>query len=358
MRWIWALASLLLVVTTPAAPGAEPGDRLARFAELGRRLSESPDGASPSARDALLGELFAVVDAEIIDNLAAGGPFASPPFIQERLDAFAAAWGGASFQVRRLEEGARPGPLLVGVFALAAPSPHGSIRAYGRGPDGRVDLLAASSRDGTPAVHPWPPARDGAAQLLTAWTGVASGPGGRPIQLELWRRGGREGLERIWSSAAPFPDGLWALGLSVTRGEIAVRYEPRYPGWKPGCDGQTEQIDVFRADARRGAVMLARRRVINGWHRELQVSARRLVSALAADERAALAALVPDRGLRARLPRALTLEPACDQPVPGPPAGAVVAATEERDGRMVPWSLAWRKIDGAWRLTRAAPMLQ
>jgi hypothetical protein len=84
----------------------------------------------------------------------------------------------------------------------------------------------------------------------------------------------------------------------------------------------------------------------------------RFLAALAAGNRAALAELVPDRALRGRLPRALAPEPACDQGSPGAPAGVTVAATEERNGRLVPWSLSWRRSPRGWRLHAAAPMLQ
>jgi hypothetical protein len=143
----------------------------------------------------------------------------------------------------------------------------------------------------------------------------------------------------------------------VKGGEITIRYEPRYPGWIAGCEGQTEQIDVYRRDSRRDAPALANRRVVNGWHRELEARVARLFAALAGGNHGALSELVPDRVLRARLPRALSSEPACDQFGAGVPGTVVVAATEERNGRMVPWSLTWHRGPRGWRLTAAAPML-
>src|SRR5437763_1086870 len=80
-------------------------------------------------------------------------------------------------------------------------------------------LPPATSHDCTPEVHAWPPAPDGAPAILVSWTATASGAAGRSLALELWRAAGH-GIERIWSSAAPFPDGLWALGVSVTPGRI------------------------------------------------------------------------------------------------------------------------------------------
>jgi hypothetical protein len=354
MRGAWALASLLVLSVAPAAAGAAD-DRLARFAELGRQLSEPAGGAAAADADAVADELFALVDDEMLDNLRSGGPFASEAFIQEQVDAFTSTWGGASFQVSRLGGARGEPPITLGVFTLPGPAPRGSVRAYGRGPGGQVARLTASTHAGVPAVHAWPPARGGGAQIVASWLGAASGAGGHPLTLELWRRG-VDGVERTWTSAAAFPEGLWALGFSVAPGEIAIRREARYPGWKPGCAGQTEWLEVYRADARRD-VALARRQAINGWHRDLQAAVERLFAALGRGDEAALAALVPDRALRARLPRTLAREPACDEPGPGA-ASAVVAATEERAGRMVPWSLAWRRGAGGWRLSAAARMLQ
>ncbi|PYO56593.1 MAG: hypothetical protein DMD83_13645, partial [Candidatus Rokuibacteriota bacterium] len=95
MRWAWALALLALVVAGSAVPAA-PGDRLAHFKELARRYA---DAADPALDDPLLAELFTVVDDEVVENLRAGGLFASVAFVQERLEAFSDEWGGAAFKV-------------------------------------------------------------------------------------------------------------------------------------------------------------------------------------------------------------------------------------------------------------------
>jgi len=351
----WPAALLVLVMASPAAAAGPPEDRLARLGEIGRLLAG--DGPAPADAEPLLAEILALADAEVLDNLRTGGPFASAAFIQERLDTFTSTWGGASFHVQPL---GRPGetPLTLGVFSLAGAAPHGSVRAYGRAPGGETSLLVAIAHDGAPEVHSWPAARDGSAQILATWLGAGSGGGGRPLQVEVWRRGGREGLERVWSAATLFPDGLWALGFFVKGADISIRYEARYPGWKPGCDGQTEHVDLYRPDARRDAPALARRQVVNGWHRELQAAVARLLAALPSRDPAPLAELVPDRSLRGRLPRGLAPEPACDQGSPDAPAGVTVAATEDRNGRLVPWSLSWRRAARGWRLSAAAPMLQ
>ena len=92
MSWAWASALLALVMAGSAVP-APPGDRLERFKELARQYAEVPD---PPVDDPLLSELFGVVDEEVIENLRAGGLFASVAFIQQRLEAFSDEWGGGS----------------------------------------------------------------------------------------------------------------------------------------------------------------------------------------------------------------------------------------------------------------------
>jgi hypothetical protein len=355
MRRAWAVLVALMLVSAAGDGGAT--DRLSRVEELRGVLSTTGETA-PADLDAALAALFALADDEIIENLRAGEPFASAAFIQERLDAFMAAWGGAGFRVHRLGAGGGTGALTVGVFTLPGPAPRGSVRVYGRRRDGEVARLAAITHDGTPELHRWVAARDGAPQLLATWLGAASGSGGRVLEIELWRRGGRDGVERRWSLAALFPDGLRALGFAVKSDGVSIRYEAPYAGRKPGCQGQTELVDLYRADVRREDLVLVRRAVVNGWHRELQAAVGRVLVALDAGDAATLGALAPDRALAARLPRTLTREPACDEAAPGTPTSATVAVTEERSGRRVPWSLVWRRAPKGWRLTAAMPMLQ
>jgi hypothetical protein len=98
---------------------------------------------------------------------------------------------------------------------------------------------------------------------------------------------------------------------------------------------------------------------VNGWHRDLHAAMARLITALAAGDRATVTTLVPERAVRAILPRHLVREPACDQPGAGsPPTTATVAATEERAGRMIPWSLVWRRARRGWQLSAADRVLQ
>jgi len=345
---------------------AADADRLERFRALatGDLAAAQLDGGA--AVDHAVSALYALVDEEIIESLESGGPFASPEFIQERLDGFGAAWGGAAFHVFRPAGGSGRPPVTVAVLSLNGVAGSGSVRAYGRGPAGVLPLRTAT-HDGAPEAHPWPPARDGAPQWLVSWTGVASGSGARPLRLELWRQRGAGDVARVWSTADLFPDGLWAADVAIRRAEISVRYELRYPGWKPGCEGQTQQEDTYRAAG--DVPALARRQVVNAWHRELGTAVDRLFSALEHRDARRLSELVPDARLRSRLPAGLRPEPACEAQSPDTPGIVVVAATDEGGGTAradraparapAPWSLWWtRAAGGAWRLSAAEPVLQ
>jgi hypothetical protein len=366
-RAMWpALCALFaLAVCTPVA-GA--GDRLERFRALaaGDLAAAQLDGGSEV--DRVVSELYALVDEEIVESLETGSPFSSVEFIQERLDGLASAWGGAAFRVLRPPAGPGRPILTVAVLSLTGVPGSGSMRVYGSGPGGVLPLRTATY-DGLPEVHGWPAARDGAPQWLMSWTGAASGRGVRPVRLELWRQRGGEAA-RAWSTADLFPDGLWASAVAVRRGEISIRYELRYPGWKPGCDGQTEQEDTYHVAA--GDVPgLARRHVVNGWHRDLGTAVDRFFAALGRRDARRLSELVPDARVRSRLPAGLRPEPACEAQSPDTPGVVVVAATDEgRAGEAAPsgsvagrppspWSLWWtRAAGGAWRLSAAEPVLQ
>ncbi len=350
MRWAGALMLLVLTVARSAVP-TEAGDRLDRFTDLARRYAEAsgPDAGS------LLAELFAVVDEEVIENLGSGEPFASVPVIQERLDAFSDEWGGAVFTVSAPAAGTNGAP-LIGLFTVTHGEPRGSLRIYGR--EGRrSSLLAAVSREGSVEAHAWPPSR-GALRFLVSWVGAPTGRGSRSLHLELWRTRADEGAVRVWSSDEAFPDGLEVRRFAVRSSEIVVRYEVHYPGWKPGCAGETEQEDVYRQRAGVNAPTLVRRRVMNGWHRELERAVMRLYAALGVDDRRTLALLVPDPALRARLPSDLRADAVCDERSAGAPARVIVAATRAGAKSRVPWSLAWRRGPRGWRLEAASPVLQ
>lgn len=348
-RWFRLALGALLATSLTAPGGAE--DRLERFRTLAR---EHPAAAGPAERARVVGALYELVDAEILDSLRSGEPFASVAFIQERLEALMEAWGGATLRALRVTGGRSP--LTVGVFTLTGVDASGSLRVYS-GSGASASLVATSTHDGLLDAQVWPVGRDGVPRLLALWSGPPSSPGLRALRGELWEGRGAEGAVRAWSTGERWPEGLRVSDWRAKPGELTLRYEVRYPGWKPGCPGQTEQEDSYRLGAA-GGFGLARRHVVHGWHRELGAAVDRLFQALTARDERALAALVPEPGLRGRLPRALVPEPACEQQSEERPGAVVVAATEQRAGRPVPWALAWRRTGGGWRLTGAAPVLQ
>jgi hypothetical protein len=337
------LATLVLAVSVPRAAGVP--DRLDRFRQLAAtRLSVvqilDAEGAAAAYREA-----YALLDDEIVESLASGGVFASTEFLQDRLDAFGEAWGAAAVRVVRL------GPLLAGAFQLSDGLAGNSVRVYGRY-RGEVALLSAVSREGRPSLYAPAAQAEAGRPLVVAWEGAATGRGTRAFRLDLFRPDG-EGVRLAWSTAALFPEGLYARNVRVTRDEIRLRYELHYPGWTPGCDGQTEQEDVYRLAPGAGGLTRVSRQQFNVWHRDLRQWVARLFTALASGDRRAMAALVPDRHLRDRLPPTLRPEPACDAPERGNPDAVSVAAATER----APWQLTFHRTGAAWRLGAAAPVI-
>ena len=315
-------------------------DRLERFRELAtsRLALGDLDGANPA--DAYR-DIYALLDDEIVDSLASGGVFASSEFLQDRLDAFGDAWGGAQFRLARL------GRLVVGAFRLTDAGGGNSVRVYGALGE-EAALLATLYRDGRPSVTPL--TAGGEPLFLATWEGTASGRGTRPLRLDLVRAQANS-VRVAWSTADVFPDGLYARAWSIRAGELRLRYELHYPGWTPGCEGQTEQEDVYRLIP--GEVARVSRLQHNAWHRELHATVARLFTALAERDDAVIAAAVPDGALRARLP-ALSPEPACDAADSGRETVSVAATDAERR----PWTLTFRRSGPRWRLAAAAPVLE
>ncbi|HEU5320626.1 MAG TPA: hypothetical protein VFX28_07475, partial [Methylomirabilota bacterium] len=146
LRRAWVLA-LALAVAWPAGAlsGGSVPDRLQRFRELVTARLDLVNDLEADDAAAAYGDVYALLDEEIVENLASGGVFASLGFLQDRLDAFAEAWGGAAIRVHRL------GPLLVGAFELGEPPVANSVRIYGqRGAE--PALLGALFRAGRPAI--------------------------------------------------------------------------------------------------------------------------------------------------------------------------------------------------------------
>jgi len=146
-----------------------------------------------------------------------------------------------------------------------------------------------------------------------------------------------------------------ARAYSVRGEEIRVRYELHYPGWTPGCDGQTEAEDVFRSSHESGALVRKGGRQLNGWHRELRTTVAQLFDALESRDESSLAKLVPDVQIRRRLPATLRPEAACDAADgTANPQTVSVAATAEH----TPWALIFQRGGARWRLAAAAPVLE
>ena len=324
------------------------GDRLDRFRQLaGSRLAPLElRGPDPSGDG--LQEIYALLDEELLENLNSGPLFASTEFLQERLDALSEVWGGSAFRVVTL---AGTG-LTVGAFQLSSGGHGNSVRIYARN-GSRFDLVQAVHRPGVPVLFELPRARSGAAQFFLAWVGPQSNRGSFALRVDLWKQeGGTFGA--AWSTATLFPDELLATKFDVHGQRVTIRYEVRYPGWKPGCEGQTELEDLYQYAPDRDGVTLARRRTINGWHRELHAGAvSGLLRALAGPDRRALAQLVPAPAVRARLPDGLLPDLACDVPGDPAPSDARVAAVAAADRRV--WDLRFRRLPDGWRLVDAAP---
>lgn len=341
-----ASLALALVLAVAAVVVAQPaGDRLERFRSLAiSRLSAQPaDGGEPD--QAVLREMAALLDEEIVESLATGGVFGSLGFLQDRLDGLADVWGGATLRLLRV------GPLTVGAFVLGEGPGAASVRVYGP-VRGEPQLLRVFQREGRPAVYALPPAA-GLAQFLMAWEGPMAGPSARTLRLDLVRQRGDD-VHVVWTTAEVYPDGLAVRAWRVRDGEIRLRYELRHPGWVPGCEAQAEQEDVYRLSADGAVLQRVGRRQFNAWHLALHRAVSALIGALATGDQATLGALVPDPALRQRLPAALAPEPACDAFEGSSPASVSVAAVVA--GRE-PWTLVWQQGEGGrWRLVAAGPV--
>ncbi|MBI2216521.1 MAG: hypothetical protein HYU51_04410 [Candidatus Rokubacteria bacterium] len=339
-RFAVAVAALSLVgVASAGAP-----DRLDRFRALA--ATQLAAGALGDDSAETYREVYALLDDEIVESLASGGVFASLGFLQDRLDTFGEVWGATVVRLVRV------GDVLVGAFQLAGTPVGNSVRVYGR-LDGEAALLVTFTRAGRPSVLALRQGGAKAARFLMTWEGPPTGRGTRPLRMELAHPQG-DGVRVTWSTAQLFPDGLLARGWSVRGSEIRVRYEVQYPGWTPGCDGQTEQEDVYRVGSGGASVTRVARRLINPWHREFRGAVARLFDAVAAGNGNALAGLVPDAAMRRLLPPSLAPEPACDaRETIGPERVSVAARDAER-----PWQLTFQRGPAGWRLVSAMPVLQ
>jgi len=338
----------LLGGAAPADAATNAPDRLDRF----RRLAESRLSAAEMWGQALSEdvrrEIYDLLDDEIVESLRSGSVFASQAFLQDRLDAFHEAWGGTAFRVVALPGG----DLVVGTFQLSPSGDGNSVRIYDRSQSG-AGLVRTLGGEGVPVLQELPTTQKGEPQFLVAWLGPQSSRGTSSLRLELWRSHG-DGIAPVWSTDSLVDGDLLVSGFALGAREVSFRYEVRYPGWKPGCAGQTEQEDLYRYVAARDTFVLVRRRVHNGWHREFHADLARFLSALNARDERALATLVGDGALRRRLPASLEADLACDEANGPGPSSVSVAAVTPRDGR--PWTLVFRRTRDGWRLARAVPV--
>jgi hypothetical protein len=341
-----------LVCLLPGPPPRAAGptvDRLDRFRELARAglTTTVAAGAAPVHR--LDRELYELLDGEIVDSLASGGVFASEAFLQDRLDAFNEAWGGAALRV------IKTGQVVVAAVRLADPTGASSVRVYGGG-RGVAALLAAIERDASPTLYPMPAAAGGGAQFAVLWEGPTSGRGTTPVRVDLVRQTGAA-VETVWSTADLLGDDLETWSYALHGSELSLRYELRYAGWVPGCEGQTEQEDLYRYVPARGTFALAERRLHQAWHRQFHAAVDRFFAALRAGDARSLARLVPDPRVRAGLPAAgLEPEAACDAVQGASPATVSVPAALRPTGR--PWALTFRRHGSGWRLVGAGPVIE
>jgi hypothetical protein len=352
IRWALLLGVAVCLVSAPLA--AAP-DRLERFRAVAReQLVTAVDAAE---RERAVRDLYELVDAEVLDSLHGDEPFSSVVFIRERLDALMDAWGGATLRVVRIPAAGRRGPVTVGLYSLIGVEGSGSLRLYvGSGPG--ASLAAASTRDGLLDAQVWPAGPDRLVRVLALWSGPPAAHGVRSLHGELWQVREPDRVERAWSTAEQEPGGLQVSEWRTQPGELVVRYQPHYPGWKPGCADQFEQEDHYRLAAR-GGLAVARRQVTNAWRRDLGAAADALFRALASSDARVVGQLVPAPAVRARLPAGLVAEPVCEQIGPAGPRGPVtMAATELRAGRRLPWTLSWTRSPAGWRLSGARPVLQ
>ena len=342
------VGSLFLLPVPRATSAGAPVDRLDRFRELAQtRLTASDLVAGDPARG-LYEEIYTLLDDEIVESLQSGGVFASEGFLQDRLDAFNQAWGGAALHVMKT------GPVVVAAIRLADATEGNSVRVYG-GRRGEAALLATIHREGNPILYPMPPARGEVPQFVVVWEAARSGRGTTPVRIDLVRRD-RDSVRTVWSTVDVFGADVQAWSYVIRGPEVTLRYEVQYPGWVPGCDGQTEQEDLFRYVAACQTFALVRRQVEHGWHRDFRALVDRFFAALHAANQRTLEDLVPDGRLRALVPRELELEPACDALEGDPPTMISVAAALGAERH--PWALTFRRAGAAWRLVAAAPLIR
>ena len=344
-RRTFAGALALWLIAGPAAGSAPAADRLDRFRQLAASRLRTLELSGSDPAPELFREIYAILDEEVLESLAAGSVFASEGFLQDRLDGFGEVWGGSAFRIVNLPTA----NLTVGSFQLSAEGWGSSVRVYRR-VGARAELLTTMHRRGTPRLYPMPLTRTGQGQVLVVWVGPSSPRGTHALQIELWRQEGTR-IRTAWSTVDRFGPHLYVTAHEVRGREITVRYEARYPGWKSGCEDQTEQEEYYRYVPASDTFVIARRQTYNSWHRELHATVERLLAALRQGDQRVLSALGLTPALRRTLPSQLEPEPACDILDGASAQVATVSATAPGDLR--PWALRFQRTREGWRFAGA-----
>src|SRR5438309_436786 len=134
------------MVSATASTGRKSRSALTPAA-LSAMISRSPARRPPARRIATssaMGRVWARKEGSM-ESLTSGGPYASPGFLQDRLDAFGGVWGGTTLGVVGVDH------LVVGAFQLADTTDVNTVRVYGR-LHGEAALLGTLHREGRPVV--------------------------------------------------------------------------------------------------------------------------------------------------------------------------------------------------------------
>ncbi len=351
----------------PGRPRGGPARGRGR-AHRRRRTGSSASGRWPASgsrrrcdgaeRDRAIGELYEVVDAEVLDSLRGDEPFSSLVFIRERLDALMESWGGATLRVLRIPGAGSRAPLTLGLYSLTGVEGSGSLRVYA-GTGAGAALGASSTHDGLLDARVWPAGPDRRRARVRGVERPARGQrGARAARGAVGGARARSGDARVDQrdpvARRPAGDGLahpgrrarGALRAALSRLEARMRRAVRARGPLPARRGGRARAGAAagrerlapRARSGRGPPLPRARRGRRG---------------------APWALLVPAPALRARLPRASgPSRSASRRGRPGSRGPVTVAATELRDGRRVPWALTWTRGPAGWRVQTAAPVLE
>ena len=332
-------------------------DRLERFRAVARERARGRRWTA-AERDRAIGELYELVDAEVLDSLRGEEPFSSLVFIRDRLDAMMEAWGGATLRVLRIPAAGSRAPVTVGLY-----SPRPAWRARARS----ASTSGPGRRRARGGLHPRRPARRAgvAGGTATGWRACSRcgadrspGRGCARCTRSCGKPRSRSG-EAAWTTATQWPEGLAGDRLAHPGRRAASCATSRLPGLEARMRGADRAGGPLPAGRGRAGSRSRGGRSRTRWHRELGAAADRLFQALAAGGRGRRwARLVPAPALRARLPPRLVPEPVCEQRGPGGPRGDGDGGGDRaarRPARAVGAHMDARPGAAGWRLTAAGP---